>query len=388
MIKILINKFVPNYEHTEDATVRERYGIVAGSVGIFCNLCLFFLKLFAGLLSGAISVVADAFNNLSDAGSSIVTLLGFKLAGKPADHNHPFGHGRIEYLSGLLIAAVIILVGGELLRTSVEKIFHPEEISVSIIAIAILFASIFVKFWMFHFNKHIAKQIKSAAMEATAADSLNDCIATAGVLLGIAIYYFTGTNCDGYVGIGIALFILYSGVSTGKQTLQPLLGQAPESDFVNKIRVFVQKYPNIIGIHDLIVHDYGPGRRFVSLHAEIPSNMDMLKAHELIDGLEYDLHVLLSCEVIIHMDPVIVDDIKINNLRNQIKAIIKEYDPAFTMHDFRITNSRNGYNLIFDVVVPFQYKDTDEIVKERLSSAIKQLDPSYNAIICIDHLYI
>jgi len=387
MTTALIKKFVLNYEQIHDSKVRARYGILAGSVGIIANLLLFVFKLTAGVLSGAVSIIADAFNNLSDAGSSVVTLLGFKMAEKPPDVEHPFGHGRIEYLAGLFISIAIILVGVELFRTSLQKIFSPEEITVNFISVGILFASIVVKFWMAAFNKNLGKRIKSAAMEATSVDSLSDCVATTVVLLAMGIYYFTGINVDGFAGIGVAIFVFYSGIMTAKDTLQPLLGQAPDVDFVEAIEQIVNANPIVVGLHDLIVHDYGPGRRFVSLHVEVPASMDMMEAHELIDAIEYKLRRSCSCEVTIHMDPIIIDNPKLTLMREAVDQAIAKIDESIHMHDFRVTKSHNGFNLIFDVVVVFGFKYSDVELKKRIQKEIMGLNKTYNAVVKISHSY-
>jgi len=387
MTTALIKKFVLNYEQIHDSKVRARYGILAGSVGIIANLLLFVFKLTAGVLSGAVSIIADAFNNLSDAGSSVVTLLGFKMAEKPPDVEHPFGHGRIEYLAGLFISIAIILVGVELFRTSLQKIFSPEEITVNFISVGILFASIVIKFWMAAFNKNLGKRIKSAAMEATSVDSLSDCVATTVVLLAMGIYYFTGINVDGFAGIGVAIFVFYSGIMTAKDTLQPLLGQAPDVDFVEAIEQIVNANPIVVGLHDLIVHDYGPGRRFVSLHVEVPASMDMMEAHELIDAIEYKLRRSCSCEVTIHMDPIIIDNPKLTLMREAVDQAIAKIDESIHMHDFRVTKSHNGFNLIFDVVVVFGFKYSDVELKKRIQKEIMGLNKTYNAVVKISHSY-
>ncbi len=387
MTTALIKKFVLNYEQIHESKVRARYGILAGSVGIIANLLLFVFKLTAGVLSGAVSIIADAFNNLSDAGSSVVTLLGFKMAEKPPDVEHPFGHGRIEYLAGLFISIAIILVGVELFRTSLQKIFSPEEITVNFISVGILFASIVVKFWMAAFNKNLGKRIKSAAMEATSVDSLSDCVATTVVLLAMGIYYFTGINVDGFAGIGVAIFVFYSGIMTAKDTLQPLLGQAPDVDFVEAIEQIVNANPIVVGLHDLIVHDYGPGRRFVSLHVEVPASMDMMEAHELIDAIEYKLRRSCSCEVTIHMDPIIIDNPKLTLMREAVDQAIAKIDESIHMHDFRVTKSHNGFNLIFDVVVVFGFKYSDVELKKRIQKEIMGLNKTYNAVVKISHSY-
>lgn len=388
MTDLLIRRFVADYEQTDNPKVRERYGMLSGMVGIGCNLLLFSFKLMAGTMSGAISIIADAFNNLSDAGSSIVTLIGFKMAGKPPDPAHPFGHGRIEYLAGLFIAMAIVLVSVELFRSSIEKILSPEATVVNFISIGILITSILAKFWLAFFYKKIGTRIGSSAIAAATADSVSDCVATTVVLLGLGIHYFTGLHIDGYAGMGVALFIFYTGVITAKETLQPLLGQPPQREYIEKIEQKVLAYPNIIGMHDLMVHDYGPGRMFISLHAEVPASMDVLCAHELIDQIEMDLRKVLHCDVTIHMDPIILDDPRLLLIRGQVETAVSKVDAACSMHDFRMTSSHGGFNLIFDVVIPGHLTYTHQEIKAMIASDLTRVDQRYNAVIKIDYAYL
>lgn len=388
MTELLIRTFIADYAKTDKPGVRGKYGMLSGMVGIAVNLVLFAVKITAGILSGAISIVADAFNNLSDAGSSIATLLGFKLAGRPADEAHPFGHGRIEYLAGLFIAVAIILVGAELLRTSVGKIIEPAAVQVSGLAVGILLASVGLKFWLGSFYRNIGGRINSTAVEAAAVDSFNDCIATAVVLLSLAVNYFFGVNIDGFAGVAIACFIFYSGIRAVWDTLQPLLGQAPDPQFVRDIAAMAEATDGILGVHDLIVHDYGPGRLFVSLHAEIPAAMDMMRAHEIIDAMEYRLQQSFHCEVTVHMDPIAVADPQTVEIGGQIAQIVRQVDSSLTMHDFRMTHGGRGLKFIFDVAVPASCRCTDEALREQIKQAIARLNSSYDAVIKIDRLYI
>lgn len=388
MDNVLVKKFIKDYAATDRPEVREKYGELSGTVGVSINLVLCAAKLCVGFLSGAISVIADAIHNLSDAGSSVVTLLGFKLAAKPADPEHPFGHGRIEYISGLIISAAILFVGIELLRTSVDKILHPEDLMVTEGTILVLVLSIFLQLWLGRFNKNIGRSIGSPAIEAAAADSLNDCVATAVVILSLIVHYFAGVNIDGIAGVLVACFILHSGWCAARDTLQPLLGQAPKPEFVKEVETAVLSEKKICGVHDLIVHDYGPGRVFVSLHAEIPSTMDIMKAHELMDKLEVMLHGKFHIEVTVHMDPVVVDDPEINRLRELVGAAVQETEPSMSMHDFRMTTTyHDGRNLIFDVVVPFSCKMSDSEVRQRIRQHLMTINPDYHAVIRIDRLY-
>lgn len=384
MTKFLLRTFIKDYENVTNHDVRQKYGMLGGFVGITCNIVLFLSKFIAGLLTSSIAITADSFNNLSDAGSSIVTLVGFKLAGAPADNEHPFGHGRIEYISGLIVSMVIILVGVELGKGSVEKIINAEDISFSIISLIILIGSILVKLWLGIFNKSLGERINSATMKATAMDSISDVVATSAVVLSILIYKFTGFNIDGYIGILVALFICYTGIQTAKDTLNPLLGEAPEKEFVKEIEDFVVAYPDIVGVHDLIVHNYGPGRRIISLHAEVPSKIDILKIHDTIDIIERDLHKRFDCEAVIHMDPIVVDDEVLNNTFKKVKQVIKSIDGNFSIHDFRMVTGDTHTNLIFDLEVPFNYKITDKDIKQKISDEIKNINSKYELVISID----
>ena len=367
--------------------MRQRYGVVSGVVGILCNALLCTAKIAAGLLTGAVSIVADGINNLSDGGSCVVSLLGFKMAGKPADDKHPFGHGRIEYVAGLIVSFIIVLMGVELAKTSLDKIFHPEEISFSWITPAVLGISILVKLWMCFFNRKMGDKIDSAVLRATAMDSLSDVAATSAVLAGFVIGYWARVNLDGYLGVLVALFILYTGVSTAKGTLDLLLGEAPDPEFVNQIQQEVLSYPEIIGVHDLIVHNYGPGHSVVSLHAEVPCDVDILKIHDTIDNAERDLKKKFDCEVVIHMDPIITDDKETNEIHQKLSSIVRLLDSRVTIHDFRMVKGPTHTNLIFDIVVPHQFRLTDDQVVESLRQAVKALDARYEIVVNVDKAY-
>lgn len=384
MIQLFVKLFINDYENIQDAKVREAYGVLGGSLGIVCNIILFLAKLVAGIMTGAISIMADAFNNLSDAGSSIVTLIGFKLAGKPADKEHPFGHGRIEYLAGIFISAAILLVGWQLGTTSIQKIIHPEELNYSAVSVLILVGSVLMKFWMASYNRYLGNKIQSATMKATSMDSLSDCIATSAVILSIVISYFTHLKVDGIAGLIVSIFIFIAGINSMKDTIQPLLGQAPDPEFVKAIEKVVMSHDVIIGIHDMIVHNYGPGRIMVSLHAEIPVNMDIMEAHDVIDDIEMDIKEEFQCDITIHMDPVILDDQETNEMRETVKKIVKNVESDLTMHDFRMTNGPLRTNLIFDVVVPFESKKTDIEIKKEIAEQVKQIEGNYYARVQID----
>ena len=387
MTNFLIKHFIPNASDVKSPAVRQRYGVVSGVVGILCNALLCTAKIAAGLLTGAVSIVADGINNLSDGGSCVVSLLGFKMAGKPADDKHPFGHGRIEYVAGLIVSFIIVLMGVELAKTSLDKIFHPEEISFSWITPAVLGISILVKLWMCFFNRKMGDKIDSAVLRATAMDSLSDVAATSAVLAGFVIGYWARVNLDGYLGVLVALFILYTGVSTAKGTLDLLLGEAPDPEFVKQIQQEVLSYPEIIGVHDLIVHNYGPGHSVVSLHAEVPCDVDILKIHDTIDNAERDLKKKLDCEVVIHMDPIITDDKETNEIHQKLSSIVRLLDSRVTIHDFRMVKGPTHTNLIFDIVVPHQFRLTDDQVVESLRQAVKALDARYEIVVNVDKAY-
>ena len=387
MTNFLRKHFIPNASDVKSPAVRQRYGVVSGVVGILCNALLCTAKIAAGLLTGAVSIVADGINNLSDGGSCVVSLLGFKMAGKPADDKHPFGHGRIEYVAGLIVSFIIVLMGVELAKTSLDKIFHPEEISFSWITPAVLGISILVKLWMCFFNRKMGDKIDSAVLRATAMDSLSDVAATSAVLAGFVIGYWARVNLDGYLGVLVALFILYTGVSTAKGTLDLLLGEAPDPEFVKQIQQEVLSYPEIIGVHDLIVHNYGPGHSVVSLHAEVPCDVDILKIHDTIDNAERDLKKKFDCEVVIHMDPIITDDKETNEIHQKLSSIVRLLDSRVTIHDFRMVKGPTHTNLIFDIVVPHQFRLTDDQVVESLRQAVKALDARYEIVVNVDKAY-
>lgn len=387
MTNFLIKHFIPNASDVKSPAVRQRYGVVSGVVCILCNALLCTAKIAAGLLTGAVSIVADGINNLSDGGSCVVSLLGFKMAGKPADDKHPFGHGRIEYVAGLIVSFIIVLMGVELAKTSLDKIFHPEEISFSWITPAVLGISILVKLWMCFFNRKMGDKIDSAVLRATAMDSLSDVAATSAVLAGFVIGYWARVNLDGYLGVLVALFILYTGVSTAKGTLDLLLGEAPDPEFVKQIQQEVLSYPEIIGVHDLIVHNYGPGHSVVSLHAEVPCDVDILKIHDTIDNAERDLKKKFDCEVVIHMDPIITDDKETNEIHQKLSSIVRLLDSRVTIHDFRMVKGPTHTNLIFDIVVPHQFRLTDDQVVESLRQAVKALDARYEIVVNVDKAY-
>ena len=388
MISVLAKWLIPNREQVEDGAVRRAWGALCGFVGIGLNILLFAGKLAAGTLSGSIAITADAFNNLSDAGSSVVTLLGFRLAGKKPDAGHPFGHGRLEYVSGLVVAGLILLMGAELAKSSVDKILHPEAVTFSWLAAGILLASIGVKLYMYLYNRAVGKKIKSAAMSATAADSLSDTAATSAVLLAMVIGKLTNVQLDGWVGLVVALFILWSAVQAARDTISPLLGQAPDPMLVKEIESLVMAHDTVVGIHDLVVHDYGPGRCIISLHAEVPADEQVLELHDVIDNIEEELAQKLHCEAVIHMDPVVVGDPTVTALHQQVAALVKTIDPRITIHDFRMVPGQTHTNLIFDAVIPFDERLTRQQVADRIRQMVSEMEGDYRAVVKVENSYV
>lgn len=389
MITCLAKIFIKDYKETEKAKVRQGYGILCGAVGIVLNLFLSGIKFLAGYFSGSIAITADAINNLSDAGSSVITLIGFKMAGQKADSDHPFGHGRIEYISGLLVAMLILMMGFELLKSSADKILHPGEVSASPLVMGILVLSIIVKVYMSFYNSRISKKIDSAAMAATAKDSISDSLSTLVVLLTTILAYFTELQIDGFCGVLLSVFVLWAGATAAKDTISPLLGQPPTREFVERIEALIMEYKDqgVLGVHDLVVHDYGPGRRMLSVHVEVPSSGDILSLHDMIDLIEHRLAKELSCSAVIHMDPVCVDDEMTNAIREKVAAIIEGMEGTVGFHDFRIVSGPTHTNLIFDVVVPYDYRMTDTEVVAYIREQVKKIDESYFAVIDVDKAY-
>lgn len=387
MTDFLVRRFIPNYEDTSSPAVRQAYGRLSGLVGIVFNLILAAGKLVAGMATGAISVTADAFNNLSDAGSSVVTLIGFHMAGKEADADHPFGHGRMEYLSGLFVSLLILLVGVELLQSSVGKIVHPTPVEFSWLSAAILAASVAVKLWLSFFNKKLGGRIGSAAMAATSTDSLSDAIATAVLLLGLLAGHFFDLALDGWLGVLVALFILKAGWGAAKDTIDPLLGKPADPELVRDIESTILAHEEISGIHDLVLHDYGPGRRMLSLHAEVSADCDVMLIHDVIDNVEREIHSTYDIQAVIHMDPVCNDALTIQ-LRGKVAALVHVIDPAMTIHDFRVVSGPSHTNLIFDVVVPHGFRLSDDEVRAVVQEAVSVLDGTYYTVIQVDHSYV
>ena len=388
MITFLAKRLIPDWEQVTKPAVRQAYGMFCGIVGVVLNILLCGGKLLAGAITGSIAITADALNNLSDAGSSVVSLLGFRLAGQKPDSDHPFGHGRIEYISGLVVSMLILLMGAELLKSSVEEILSPGEVVFSPLSLGILAVSICVKLYMSFYNRRIGKKINSAAMRATAMDSLSDTVATTVVLLSMIVTRLTDLpNIDSWCGIVVALFILYAGYSAAKDTLSPLLGQAPDPEFVQEIHDIVMSHPEVVGIHDLVVHDYGPGRVMISLHGEVPANGDMLHLHDAIDLIERELQEKLGCEAVIHMDPVSTDDETVVSMRERLSAQVKELDEHLSIHDFRIVRGPTHTNLIFDVVVPPSFRMSDKEVMAAVEQMVESDWEGCFAVLKIDRAY-
>lgn len=388
MLNALMKRLIPRSEEVQDPKVRQAYGVFSGCVGIVLNLLLFAGKAFAGLISGSIAITADAFNNLSDAGSSVVTLAGFKMAGQKADRDHPFGHGRIEYLAGLLVSLAILLVGVELAKTSADKILHPAQVEFSYLSMGILTAAICVKLWMYWFNRGLSKKLGSAAMAATAADSLTDSAATAVVLAGAVVSRFTGVHIDGWAGILVALFILYTGFSSARDTLNPLLGEPPDPELVQEIKRTVLAHEEVTGVHDLIIHDYGPGRSMMSLHAEVPQHADILHIHDTIDNIERELGEKFSTVAVIHMDPIATDDPQTLALRQQVGELVRTLAPEASIHDFRITPGPIHTNLIFDLLLPYGLKLSDGEAAAEVSRLVReQVGEAFYCVVSVDRDY-
>lgn len=386
MIEFLIRRFVPDWQQVQRTDVRERYGTLAAAVGILSNIFLCIIKGLIGLFSGSIAVTADAVNNLSDAGSSVITLLAFKIAGKPADEEHPYGHARMEYISGMAVSFIIILLGLELIGSSFEKILHPEEVGVSALTYLVLIVSIAVKLWQGMFNRNLGKRISSEALQATAADSLNDVFSTGAVLLSTLVYQFTAIPIDGWVGMLVAIFITVSGVKLIMETGSPLLGQAPDPQMVRELEEKITAYDGVIGIHDLQVHNYGPGRVFATVHAEVPANRDILVSHDIIDNIEREVGHEMNLNLVIHMDPVVTDDERLNQLHAQVQQIVAGIDSNLSMHDFRAVFGPTHTNLVFDVVVPPGFSLSDSELSRRIEQQVQTLG-SYFCVITVDHNY-
>ena len=384
MTKLLLRLFVKNYENSEDMMVRASVGKLAGATGIVCNIILFLGKLLAGLLAGSVAIIADAVNNLSDASSSVVTLLGFRLAQQPADEDHPYGHARYEYLSGLMVAVLILVIGVELVKSSVGKIIHPEPIDFSMITVCILVASVVVKLWMSMFFGTLGKKINSLTLQATSVDSRNDVVSTIAVLAGCVAGYFLNVNIDGYVGLLVAVFILYSGVNIVKETISPLLGEQADAELVGKIKELVLSCEEVLNVHDLLIHDYGPGRCFASIHAEVSARLDPMEVHDILDDIECEAMKELNVNLVIHYDPVLPDDAEWAEMSNMMGEIIKEVAPEVTMHCFRMVGGAKQKNLVFDLMVPYDSEKTNQGLKKEIDAQLAARNKKYGTIIRFD----
>lgn len=384
MTDLILRIFVRDHKNTEDPAVRDKCGRVAGAVGIVTNFLLFLMKIIVGTVFHSVSVTADAVNNLTDSGSSVVTLIGFKMASKPADEKHPFGHARIEYLSGVIVSFIVIFLGLQLGMSSIEKILTPEENALTPVALVVLVISILAKLWQCLFYRKVGRMIKSESVEATSKDSRNDVIATSVVLLGAVITMLTDVNLDGYMGAAVALFIVFSGVQLTISTADPLLGQAPEGELVQTITEKMLSYPGIIGMHDLAVHNYGVGRCFASAHCEVDAKNDILVSHDLIDNIERDFSRDLGIHMVIHLDPVIVGDARTDALHCKVQSLVTALYPTVTIHDFRVIWGVTHSNIVFDAAVPFSMKDSDAVITQKLEAEIQKLDPDYRTVVTID----
>ena len=384
MTDLILRIFVRDHKNTEDPAVRDKCGRVASAVGIVTNFLLFLMKIIVGTVFHSVSVTADAVNNLTDSGSSVVTLIGFKMASKPADEKHPFGHARIEYLSGVIVSFIVIFLGLQLGMSSIEKILTPEENALTPVALVVLVISILAKLWQCLFYRKVGRMIKSESVEATSKDSRNDVIATSVVLLGAVITMLTGVNLDGYMGAAVALFIVFSGVQLTISTADPLLGQAPEGELVQTITEKMLSYPGIIGMHDLAVHNYGVGRCFASAHCEVDAKNDILVSHDLIDNIERDFSRDLGIHMVIHLDPVIVGDARTDALHCKVQSLVTALYPTVTIHDFRVIWGVTHSNIVFDAAVPFSVKDSDAVITQKLEAEIQKLDPDYRTVVTID----
>lgn len=389
MTEFLVRHFVKDYEQVENASVRTAYGTLTSFVGIFCNVFLFAVKFIVGTLLRSVSVTADAFNNLSDAGSSIISLVGVKMAEKPADEDHPFGHGRIEYIAALVVAFLVLEVGFTFLKDSIGKIRNPEELNFQLVSVLILILSIGVKLWLGMFNRKLGKRIDSKVMMAVFTDSMGDVITTAATILSLVFFRLTGINIDGFFGIGVALIVMWAGVGIAKDTLEPLIGGAVDPEVYRKIKAFVEQYDGIEGTHDLIVHSYGPNRSMASIHAEVPNNVDIEKSHEIVDDIERDAIEKLGIFLVVHMDPIEMKDEQVLKVKEEARRVLEELDAECTMHDFRVVEGKNHANLIFDMVVPIGYDDTrKKQLSTEMAERMKAIDSRYCCVITVEHGFV
>ena len=387
MTAFLVKYFIRDPDNTQDVAVRTAFGNLAGAVGIVCNVFLCLAKLVVGTVFGSISITADAVNNLSDASSSIITLLGFKLSSRPADEEHPYGHARIEYLAGLCVSVMILVIGVELARSSLDKILHPTPVVFSWLTVFVLVLSICVKLWMAMFNRTIGRKIGSSTLEATAADSRNDVISTSAVLMAALISHFTSLSLDGWMGLAVAVFIFVSGLGVLRDTLNPLLGEAPSQEMTEYIARKVLSYEGVLGTHDLMVHDYGPGRCFASVHVEMDAKEDVMKSHDIIDNIERDFHEQDNIHLVIHYDPIVTGDEAVGSMRSWIQEKVKTISPELSIHDFRMVQGISHTNLIFDVVVPHNFELSDQVLREKIQKLVSGEKTRYYTVVTVDHSY-
>lgn len=388
MTGLLIKTFVKDYRNVSDSKVRENYGKFAGIVGIATNFLLFIIKIIVGTLFNSISITADAINNLSDSGSSLVTVIGFKISGKPADEQHPYGHARMEYISGLIVSFVIMILGFQLIQSSIKKIINPQDTEFSLISIAVLVVAIFIKLWQSLFYKRIGRDINSTTLIATSVDSRNDILATSGVLIATILTKLTGFNFDGYMGTIVAIIILISGYRLVQDTISPLLGTAPTKELVDSIYKKILSYDGIIGLHDLTVHSYGEAKCFASVHCEVAAEQDIMVSHDIIDNIERDFLKDQGIHLVIHLDPIIINDPMTNELKKLAEKVVSEVSGDIHMHDFRVVRSVTHSNLIFDIVVPFEFKHSDKELVKMVSDEIHAIDGTYHSVITVDHDYV
>ena len=389
MTEFLIKHFIKDYKEVEKVSVRTAYGVLASIVGIFCNVFLFAVKFVVGFILNSVSVTADAFNNLSDAGSSIISFVGVKMAEKPADRDHPFGHGRIEYIAALVVSFLVLEVGFTFLKDSIGKIRTPEALNFQTVSVAILIVSIAVKLWLGLFNRKLGERINSKVMMAVFTDSMGDVITTGATILSLIFFRLTGINIDGIVGVGVALVVMWAGVGIARDTLEPLIGEAIDPEVYKEIKSFVESYDGIEGTHDLLVHNYGPGRSMASIHAEVPNDVDIEQSHEIIDRIEREAAKKLGIFLVIHMDPVEMKDQRLLQVRDRAVQILKELDPACSIHDFRMVHGENQINLIFDMVIPIEYdEEMRKELPQKLADRLKESDPRYECVITVEYDYV
>lgn len=390
-VKFISSHFIKDYKNIDNKDVREKYGMLSGIVGIIVNLILFIIQMILGLITNSIGIIANAINNLTDVTSSLVTIISFKISNKPADKEHPFGHGRVEYISAFIVSFLILMVGLEFVKTSFDRILHPEPLKFTLITLIIMIVAIPLKIWLGYFNKSLGKLINSSTLKATGTDSLNDAIILVGIVFSIFIFYFAHISIDGYVGMIIAIFILISGISFIKDTLNPLLGEAPDPNLVRNLRDGILSYDNILGVHDLIIHNYGPGKIMASLHAEVPCNISLMKIHEIIDTAEKELSKKLDIFIVIHIDPICNNSAEVTAIKSSVnELLLKDFNIIESIHDFRIVGEGKSRKIIFDAVVSFDNKISEKEIadlKDKIIKSIKKIYPCYDAIITIDKDY-